>query len=93
MYRVFHILEGYYYAVKKIKIEVPQNFDVRDLDIYREISTMVNLQHKNIVRFITSWLEQERQKETQENDSNDLSIHFGNTEKLAKERSQVQKVE
>lgn len=34
VYRVFHKLEGYYYAVKKIKLEVPHNFDVRELDIY-----------------------------------------------------------
>lgn len=34
VYRVLHKLEGYYYAVKKIKLEVPHNFDVRELDIY-----------------------------------------------------------
>ena len=52
-----HILEEYFYAVKKIRLELPKEFDLRSLDIYREISTMVKLQHKNIVRFITSWAE------------------------------------
>jgi serine/threonine protein kinase len=43
VFRVLHKLEGYYYAVKKIKIEIPRNYDIRELDIFREISTMVNL--------------------------------------------------
>lgn len=57
VYRVLHKLEGYYYAVKKINLEITKKFDLRSLDILKEISTMVNLQHKNIVRFITSWME------------------------------------
>jgi len=43
VFRVLHKLEGYYYAVKKIKIEIPRNYDIWELDIFREISTMVNL--------------------------------------------------
>ena len=78
-----HKLEEYYYAVKKIRLELPKDFDLRALDIYREVSTMVKLQHKNIVRFITSWTEQDFSDleliESSHNDT-DLSIHFGNTE-------------
>lgn len=45
---------------------------------------MVKLQHKNIVRFITSWTEEEDSEDEsleQIEDSleTDLSIHFGNT--------------
>ncbi len=52
-----HKLEGYYYAVKRIGLEIPADEDLRNLPILREIHTMVNLHHKNIVRYITSWAE------------------------------------
>lgn len=39
---------------------------------------MVGLQHKNIVRYVTSWAEKNLDlKESQ----NELSIHFGDTNK------------
>ncbi len=54
---------------------------------------MVNLQHKNIVRFITSWAEKEENEDsliteslvdqtkfTKQSNTNELSIHFGDTE-------------
>ena len=61
VYKAIHKLEGYIYAIKKITISLPLNKDIRDLPIFREIATMVNLNHKNIVRFITSWAEKEDQ--------------------------------
>lgn len=88
-----HKLEGYYYAVKKIKLEVPKNFDIKRLDIFTEIATMVNLQHKNIVRFITSWMEEnveDNDEETLLNSQSDLSIHFGNTQVLKDQKKEEQ---
>lgn len=72
VYKAIHKLEGYTYAIKKLTISLPKNKDIRDLPIFREIATMVNLNHKNIVRFITSWAEKDFESENENEEILDL---------------------
>lgn len=59
VYKAMHKLEGHYYAIKKISIKVKTNENLRNNFVFREVGTMVNLNHKNVVRFITCWVEKE----------------------------------
>ena len=58
VYEAIHKLEGQNYAIKKIDMEIKKNQDLRDLKVFREIIAMVKLKHSNIVRFVTSWVEE-----------------------------------
>lgn len=59
VFKAMHKLEGYYYAVKQIDLVFKPNEDLRNNITFREVGAMVNLSHKNIVRFITSWVEKD----------------------------------
>ena len=59
VYKAMHKLEGFYYAIKKIDIKLKANENLRNNTVFREVGTMLNLHHKNIVRFITCWVEKE----------------------------------
>ena len=54
-----HRLEEHFYAVKKIELRVKKDDDLRKMNVFREVATMVKLHHNRIVRYITSWIEQE----------------------------------
>lgn len=57
MYKAMHRLEEHYYAIKKIDLRVKKDDDLRKLPVFREVATMVNMNHSKIVRYITSWIE------------------------------------
>ena len=59
VFKAMHKLEGYYYAVKRIDLMLRSDEELRNNIVFREVNAMVNLNHKNIVRFITSWLEKD----------------------------------
>lgn len=59
VYKAMHRLEEHVYAVKKIEMRVKKGDDPRKLPVFREVATMVNMHHNRIVRYITSWVEQE----------------------------------
>ncbi len=59
VYKAMHKLEGQYYAVKKIGLKLKKNEDLRTSKVFREITSMIKLRHSNIVRFITSWVEED----------------------------------
>lgn len=42
-------------------MEIKKGDDLRKLPVFREVATMVNMNHNRIVRYITSWVEQEEQ--------------------------------
>jgi hypothetical protein len=55
VYKVFHKYEKNLYAIKKVHIT---NELIRDnTDIFREIQLFSKLNHKNIVRYYSSWLD------------------------------------
>lgn len=67
VFKARHKLEGFIYAIKQIDITLRPNEDLRNNIVFREVGAMVNLTHKNIVRFITCWAEK--------NESADKSKH------------------
>jgi len=63
IFKALHKLEGVYYTIKRIDINVRENEDLRKNCMFKEVSTMVNLHHKNVVRLITSWVEEHPSEE------------------------------
>ena len=61
VYKAMHKLESFYYAIKEIELELKKGEDIRNLNVFREVFTMVNLHHDRIVRFITSWVEKDEE--------------------------------
>ena len=59
VYKALHKLEGKYYAIKKIDVQLQKNENLRDSFFSREVGAMMNMYHKNIIRFVTSWIEKE----------------------------------
>lgn len=58
VYKALHKLEQKFYAVKKIKLFLKQNQDLRQNKLFREVAAMTSLSHKNVVRHHTTWTEQ-----------------------------------
>lgn len=52
-----HKLENRTYAIKKINFSVPKGRNPRMERLFREVEAMLNLEHRHIVRYITSWIE------------------------------------
>ena len=59
VWRCIHKLDNRAYAVKRIELEEFDESDVMNSLVFREVSAMSVIHHKNIVRFITCWLENE----------------------------------
>lgn len=65
VYKVKNILDGRCYALKKILIN-PSNHSLYE-KIKREVNLLSRLNHENVVRYFTSWIE------TEDNPDNELS--------------------
>lgn len=61
VYKAKNRLESKFYAIKQIDIGVAVGEDPRQLSFFGEVAAMSNLKHRNIVSYITSWLEQQSQ--------------------------------
>lgn len=55
VYKVFHLFEKKYYAVKKIFIV--QDLISDDYDIFNEIQLYSHIVHENVVRYYSSWVD------------------------------------
>ena len=49
--------------MKEIPVKIKQGENLREMPFFREVQTMVNLrkdglQHKNIVEYVTCWIEE-----------------------------------
>ncbi len=55
VYKVFHLFEKKYYAIKKIFIV--QDLISEDYDIFNEIQLYSGLIHPNVVRYYSSWVD------------------------------------
>jgi translation initiation factor 2-alpha kinase 4 len=67
VYKVVHRLDGKLYAVKKVKLTLGRFEDLkRESKVFREVFTMTDLHHPNIVRYSTCWVEIEWDKDVQE---------------------------
>lgn len=95
VFKALHKLEGRFYAIKRIEIILKKGEDPRKMTVFREVAAMANLKHKNIVRYITSWLEQVQDDDAdnideEENESSDilfLSRNFSKRLPMKKEQS------
>eukprot|EP00357_Protocruzia_adherens_P026196 CAMPEP_0115042236 /NCGR_PEP_ID=MMETSP0216-20121206/46151_1 /TAXON_ID=223996 /ORGANISM="Protocruzia adherens, Strain Boccale" /LENGTH=651 /DNA_ID=CAMNT_0002424323 /DNA_START=89 /DNA_END=2041 /DNA_ORIENTATION=- len=56
-YKTRHILEDKCYAIKIIRIKLRPGQTIKDLKIWKNIQSMMDLDHQNIARYITCWLE------------------------------------
>jgi serine/threonine protein kinase len=52
-----HKLENRTYAIKKINFSIPKGRNPRMEALFREVEAMLSLEHRNVVRYITSWIE------------------------------------
>ncbi|CAI2363905.1 unnamed protein product [Moneuplotes crassus] len=60
-----HILDNNIYAIKKIKLHLGIDQDIREHKVFREVQAMTIVNHPNVVRYYTSWLELAPQEEQQ----------------------------
>lgn len=70
VWRCTHKLDNRLYAVKRIELEEFDEHEIMDSIVFREVTAMSGISHKNIVRFITCWLETQ---ETELDESDELS--------------------
>lgn len=57
VYLARYIVDGNIYAIKKVPVTVKENEDLKKHRAYREIEAMTKLNHQNIVRYMTCWIE------------------------------------
>ena len=55
--KVRHYLDNNVYALKKIKLHLGFNENLRDHKVYREIQAITQLDPKNILRYYGCWVE------------------------------------
>ena len=57
-----HLLENQQYAIKQINLTLTPKGELLTNSFQKEIRAMAVLQHKNVVRFFTSWMEEESEQ-------------------------------
>lgn len=57
VYEARHILEGRKYVVKVAKFEYDETKSIAQVEMFREVAAMMRFRHKNVVNYVTSWVE------------------------------------
>lgn len=57
VFKVEHMLDSRMYAIKQIQIHLGLTDDIKSHSVYREITAISQLNHKNIVRYFSCWIE------------------------------------
>eukprot|EP00357_Protocruzia_adherens_P010799 CAMPEP_0115031248 /NCGR_PEP_ID=MMETSP0216-20121206/38417_1 /TAXON_ID=223996 /ORGANISM="Protocruzia adherens, Strain Boccale" /LENGTH=882 /DNA_ID=CAMNT_0002408855 /DNA_START=284 /DNA_END=2929 /DNA_ORIENTATION=+ len=57
VYLARHHLDGKCYAIKVIRLKLGLTEDIRKHKVFREVRSMMHLNHKNVVRYVTCWIE------------------------------------
>ena len=73
VFRCENVLDGRQYAIKKVRISSGEEFSQRLQRVLREVKTLAKLDHPNIVRYYTAWLEAEESGNEKENDEKEGS--------------------
>lgn len=73
VFRCENVLDGRQYAIKKVRISSGEEFSQRLQRVLREVKTLAKLDHPNIVRYYTAWLEAEESADEKENDEKEGS--------------------
>lgn len=55
--RARHLLDNNVYAIKKIKLHLGKDQDIKNHKVFREVQAMTIANHVNVVRYYTCWLE------------------------------------
>jgi serine/threonine protein kinase len=55
--RAQHLLDNNIYAIKKIKLHLGKDQDIKNHKVFREVQAMTIANHVNVVRYYTCWLE------------------------------------
>lgn len=72
VFRALHLLENREYAIKQIRLKLTRKGELLTNKFQKEIRAMAVLQNKNVVRFFTSWMEE---------DLNEREMNFGKKNK------------
>ena len=56
-HKVKHRLDANYYAIKKVRLYLALDQDIKEHKVYREIVALPQLNHKNVVRYFGCWVE------------------------------------
>ena len=67
-YKVRHKLDSNFYCIKKIRLHLGYNQDIKEHKVYREIMALPKLNHKNVVRYFGCWAERIEMSEQQKID-------------------------
>jgi serine/threonine protein kinase len=73
VFRCENVLDGRQYAIKKVRISSGEEFSQRLQRVLREVKTLAKLDHPNIVRYYTAWLEAEESGNEKDNDEKEGS--------------------
>ncbi len=57
VYVARYIVDGNFYAIKKVPVVLEEGEELKQHHAYREIEAMTRLNHQNIVRYMTCWIE------------------------------------
>ena len=57
VFKAEHKIDGSYYAIKVIKVQIGLDDDISKIEEVQEIKMMMKVEHTNIVRYITCWFE------------------------------------
>ncbi|TNV85261.1 hypothetical protein FGO68_gene17501 [Halteria grandinella] len=63
-HKVQHKLDSNFYAIKKVRMHLGINQDIKEHKVYREILALPQLNHKNVVRYFGSWVERVDEEES-----------------------------
>lgn len=74
VYKCENVLDGRQYAIKKVRISSGEEFSQRLQRVLREIKSLAKLDHPNIVRYYTAWLEAAEDDGEGEDDAEGSSI-------------------
>jgi serine/threonine protein kinase len=55
-----YIVDGNTYIIKKIHITLDNDQDLKQHNAYKEVEVMIKLNHQNVIRYMTCWLEKNR---------------------------------
>ena len=61
VFRALHKIDESFYAIKILKFSISPDENLSNIKEVQEIKTMMKVEHKNIVRYITCWFELEDQ--------------------------------
>ena len=52
-----HIFDDKFWAIKVVKLNVSNKKDLSEHPVIKEVKTMIKLDHKNVVRYVTCWFQ------------------------------------